>query len=146
LVGYFAGLRLHKSELVLGYNIINTYKKITMKKIEAIIRTSKFEEVKDALHAIDIDFFSFWEATGVGNEMKQVQRTYRGNHGSTSFIPRRLLTIVVRDQNLRKTVDCLLKVAHTGEIGDGKIFVSSIEESWRIRTGESGDTSLYVLD
>ncbi|MEI7420656.1 MAG: P-II family nitrogen regulator [Prolixibacteraceae bacterium] len=117
-----------------------------MKKIEAIIRTSKFEEVKDALHAIDIDFFSFWEATGVGNEMKQIQRTYRGNHGSTSFIPRRLLTIVVRDQNLRKTVDCLLKVAHTGEIGDGKIFVSSIEESWRIRTGESGDESLYVLD
>ncbi len=117
-----------------------------MKKIEAIIRTSKFEEVKDALHAIDIDFFSFWEATGVGNEMKQAQRTYRGNHGSTSFIPRRLLTIVVRDQNLRKTVDCLLKVCHTGEIGDGKIFVSSVEESWRIRTGESGDESLYVLD
>ena len=118
-----------------------------MKKIEAIIRTSKFEEVKDALHSIDIDFFSFWEATGVGNEKKSAaQRTYRGEHGSTSLIPRRLLTIVVRDQNLRKTVDCLLKVAHTGQIGDGKIFVSHIEESWRIRTGESGDASLFVLD
>jgi len=115
-----------------------------MKKIEAIIRTSKFEEVKDALHAIDIDFFSFWEATGVGNELKSAQRTYRGIHGSTSFIPRRLLTIVVRDQNVRKTVDCLLQVAYTGEVGDGKIFVSPIEESWRIRTKECGDESLYV--
>lgn len=117
-----------------------------MKKIEAIIRTSKFEEVKEALHAIDIDFFSFWEAVGVGNETKKIERTYRGLHGSTSLIPRRLLTIVVRDQNLRKTVDCLLDVAYTGEIGDGKIFVSPIEESWRIRTRESGDTSLYVID
>ena len=113
-----------------------------MKKIEAIIRTSKFEEVKDALHAIDIDFFSFWEATGVGNEMKAAQRTYRGVHGSTSFIPRRLLTIVVRDQNLRKTVDCLLKVAYTGEIGDGKIFVYDLEQVVRIRTGETGKEAL----
>jgi nitrogen regulatory protein P-II 1 len=118
-----------------------------MKKIEAIIRTSKFEDVKDALHEIDIDFFSFWEATGVGNEKKSAsQRTYRGEHGSTALIPRRLLTIVVRDQNLRKTVDCILKIAYTGEIGDGKIFVSPIEESWRIRTQESGDESLFVKD
>jgi nitrogen regulatory protein P-II 1 len=114
-----------------------------MKKIEAIIRTSRFEEVKDALHEIDIDFFSFWEATGVGNEKKRT--TYRGN-SSSALIPRRLLTIVVRDINLRKTIDCLLKVAYTGEIGDGKIFVSPIEESWRIRTKESGDESLYVKD
>lgn len=113
-----------------------------MKKIEAIIRTSKFEEVKDALKEIDIDFFSFWEATGVGNETSKV-RTYRGEHSNTALIPRRLLTIVVRDQNVRKTVDCLLKVAYTGEIGDGKIFVSPIDESWRIRTKESGDESLY---
>ncbi|WP_321435789.1 P-II family nitrogen regulator [uncultured Bacteroides sp.] len=113
-----------------------------MKKIEAIIRTSKFEEVKDALNKIGIEFFSFWEATGVGNE-KNLQRTYRGEHGSTALIPRRLLTIVVRDENVRKTVDCLLDVAYTGQIGDGKIFVSPIEESWRIRTRESGDESLY---
>lgn len=114
-----------------------------MKKIEAIIRTSKFEEVRDALGKIDIDFFSFWDATGVGNEKKDLQRTYRGEHGSTALIPRRLLTIVVRDQNVKKTVDCLLDVAYTGEIGDGKIFVSSIDESWRIRTRQTGDESLY---
>jgi nitrogen regulatory protein P-II 1 len=114
-----------------------------MKKIEAIIRTSKFEPVKDALQKIDIEFFSFWEATGVGNETT-TNRTYRGEHNSTALIPRRLLTIVVRDQNVRKTVDCLLEYAYTGEVGDGKIFVSPIDESWRIRTKESGDESLYV--
>jgi len=113
-----------------------------MKKIEAIIRTSKFEDVRDALGKIGIDFFSFWDATGVGNE-KNLQRTYRGEHGNTALIPRRLLTIVVRDQNVKKTVDCLLDVAYTGQIGDGKIFVSPIDESWRIRTRQTGDESLY---
>jgi nitrogen regulatory protein P-II 1 len=116
-----------------------------MKKIEAIIRVSKFQEVKDALHSIDIDFFSYWDATGVGNE-KRRQGSYRGTVYDTEFIPRRHLSIVVRDINVRKTVDCLLKVAHTGEIGDGKIFVCPIEESYRIRTGESGDESLFIKD
>jgi nitrogen regulatory protein P-II 1 len=117
-----------------------------MKKVEAIIRTSKFEDVKDALHQIDIDFFSYWDATGVGNEIKKSERLYRGTALDTSYIPRRLLTIVVRDINLRKTIDCLLKVAYTGEVGDGKIFVTPVEESWRIRTKESGDESLYIKD
>ncbi|MDP4186826.1 MAG: P-II family nitrogen regulator [Bacteroidota bacterium] len=117
-----------------------------MKKIEAIIRTSKYEEVAKALHAIDIDFFSFWEATGVGNEKKALERSYRGIYTNTALIPRRMLTIVVRDINVRKTVDCILKTAYTGDLGDGKIFVSPIEESWRIRTGESGDDSLYTKD
>jgi nitrogen regulatory protein P-II 1 len=117
-----------------------------MKKIEAIIRTSKFAEVKEALHKIDIEFFSYWDATGVGNEKKTGERSYRGTVYDTEFISRRVLSIVVRDINLRKTVDCLLMSAYTGEIGDGKIFVSDIEESWRIRTKESGDDSLFVKD
>jgi nitrogen regulatory protein P-II 1 len=117
-----------------------------MKKIEAIIRTSKFTEVKEALHKIDIDFFSYWDAVGVGNEIKKGDRQYRGTVYDTEYIPRRILTIVVRDINLRKTVNCLLETAYTGEIGDGKIFVSEIEESWRIRTRESGDESLYIKD
>ena len=117
-----------------------------MKRIEAIIRTSKFEEVKHALHEIDIDFFSYWDAIGVGNEIKKGERAYRGTVYDTDYIPRRLLTIVVRDVNLRKTVDCILDRAFTGEIGDGKIFVSDIDESWRIRNRESGDESLYNRD
>ena len=116
-----------------------------MKKIEAIIRTSKFEEVKSSLHEIDIDFFSYWDAVGIGNEKKR-DRIYRGTILDTEYIPRRVLTIVVRDINLRKTVDCILDNAFTGEVGDGKIFVTSVDESWRIRTRESGDKTLYNED
>jgi nitrogen regulatory protein P-II 1 len=113
-----------------------------MKKVEAIIRRSKFQEVKDALHEIDIDFFTYSETFGVGNERKE-KIVFRGS-AETENISRLTISIVVRDQNLRKTVDCLLKNAYTGEVGDGKIFVYPIEESWRIRTQESGDESLYV--
>ena len=113
-----------------------------MKKIEAIIRTSKFDEVKEALHKIDIDFFSYYDATGVGNEIKKGDQSYRGTLIDTAFIPRRVLTIVVRDVNVRKTVDCLLNTAYTGEIGDGRIFVTPVDEAWKIRTKASGDDSL----
>ena len=112
-----------------------------MKKIEAIIRTSKFEEVKEALKEAGIDFFSYTDVTGVGNEMRKGE--YRGTVYDTSYIPRQMLTIVVRDINVQKTVDAIMKTARTGIIGDGKIFVSPIEASFRIRTGEEGDESLY---
>jgi len=113
-----------------------------MKKIEAIIRRSKFEEIKAALHAIDIDFFTYSETFGVGNEKKR-KEVLRGS-SDTEFISRLTLSIVVRDINLQKTIDCLLEKAYTGEVGDGKIFVSPIDESYRIRTKESGDESLYM--
>ena len=115
-----------------------------MKKIEAIIRRSKFEEVKQALHEIDIDFFTYSETFGVGNERKK-KGTFRGSH-DTDYISRLTLSIVVRDVNEQKTIDCLLKSAYTGEIGDGKIFVYPCDESYRIRTGEKGDESLYVKE
>ncbi len=114
-----------------------------MKKIEAIIRTSKFGEVKEALREVGIDFFSYWDATGVGNEIEKGGLSYRGTVYDTSFISRQLLTIVVRDVNLQKTIDAILKAAKTGVIGDGKIFVSDIVESYRIRNEEKGDISLY---
>lgn len=114
-----------------------------MKKVEAIIRVSKFEEVKQALKAVGIDFFSYWDTTGVGNELLR-EGAYRGTAYETEYIPRRLLSIVVRDHNLQKTVNTILKIARTGEIGDGRIFVTNVEESYRIRTGESGDSSLYI--
>ena len=117
-----------------------------MKKIEAIIRTSKFGEVRDALREAGIEFFSYSDVTGVGNEIEKAEHSYRGTVYDTSFIPRQLLTIVVRDVNLQKTIDAVLKAAKTGVIGDGKIFVSEIQESYRIRNGEKGDTSLYNSD
>ena len=115
-----------------------------MKKIEAIIRKTKFEEVKEALHDNGIEFFSFWEARGVG--LARESRVYRGIAYDTSFIERLYLEIIVRDVNLEKTVETLLESAATGEVGDGKIFISTLDESIRIRTGERGDESLYIKD
>ncbi len=115
-----------------------------MKKIEAIVRKTKFEEVKETLHENGIEFFSFWEARGVG--MARESRVYRGVAYDTSYIERLYLQIIVRDVNLEKTVNALLQSAATGEVGDGKIFVSTIDESIRIRTGEKGDESLYIKD
>ncbi len=117
-----------------------------MKKIEAIIRVSKFADVKEALKEVGIDFLSYWDATGLGNEFHKGERVYRGTVSDTEYIPRRVLNIVVRDINLRKTVDCILKHARTGVVGDGKIFVWDINESYRIRTGETGDNSLFNID
>jgi nitrogen regulatory protein P-II 1 len=115
-----------------------------MKKIEAIIRKTKFEEVRETLNDNGIEFFSFWDARGVG--LARESRVYRGIAYDTSFIERLYLQIIVRDVNLEKTVDAILKSATTGEVGDGKIFVSSIDESIRIRTAEKGDESLYIKD
>lgn len=111
-----------------------------MKKIEAIIRKSKFDEVKAALHETQINFFSYWDVTGVGNEKQG--HVYRGISYSTSDIQRRMLSIVVSDEFLERTIDTICKVAHTGNVGDGKIFVSPVDEAYRIRTKEKGTTSL----
>lgn len=111
-----------------------------MKKIEAIIRKSKFNDVKEALHEIEVNFFSYWDVTGVGNEKQG--HVYRGVSYSTSDIQRRFLSIVVSEPFLERTIDALLKAAYTGIVGDGKIFVSEIEETYRIRTKESGVNSL----
>ncbi len=111
-----------------------------MKKIEAIIRKSKFDEVKEALHQIEVNFFSYWDVTGVGNEKEG--HVYRGVSYSTSDIQRRFLSIVVSDPFLDRTLDAILRTAFTGTVGDGKIFVSEVIESYRIRTKETGGDSL----
>ncbi|OSY87866.1 nitrogen regulatory protein P-II [Tenacibaculum holothuriorum] len=111
-----------------------------MKKIEAIIRKSKFLDVKNALHEVGVNFFSYWDVTGLGNE--KTGTVYRGVSYSTSDIQRRYLSIVVNDNFEEITIKIILKSAATGEIGDGKIFVSEIKESYRIRTGEKGNNTL----
>ena len=100
-----------------------------MKKIEAIIRRTKFDDVKDALLAADIEWFSYYEVRGVG-KMREA-RIYRGVAYDTSSIERMLLSIVVRDKNVEKTVQAVTKAAYTGEIGDGRIFIpyGSVRES-----------------
>ncbi len=113
-----------------------------MKKIEAIVRTSKFEDVKSALKKIGIDFFSYWEAAGIGSEhLKEQHHSYRGTVYDTQYIPRIFISIVLRDINVEKTIDCIQKAAFTGEVGDGMIFSYNIEESVRIRNGARGEAS-----
>lgn len=111
-----------------------------MKQIEAIIRKSKFDDVKEALHAIEVNFFSYWDVTGVGNEKQG--HVYRGISYSTSDIQRRYLSIVVSDEFLERTVDAILDAAHTGNVGDGKIFVSEVLYAYRIRTRENGQAGI----
>ena len=112
-----------------------------MKKIEAIIRKTKFEDVKEALLAADIEWFSYYDVRGEG-KMRQA-RIYRGVMYDTSCIERVLVNVVVRDKNVEKTVSAIQQAAPTGEVGDGRIFIIPIEDAIRIRTAERGDIALY---
>lgn len=111
-----------------------------MKKIEAIIRKSKFADVKTALHDVGVNFFTYWDVTGLGNEKEG--HVYRGVTYSTSDIQRRYLSIVVNDDFEAITIKAILDSAGTGTVGDGKIFVSEIQEVYRIRTKEKGGQTL----
>ena len=111
-----------------------------MKKIEAIIRKTKFEDVKEALLEAEIEWFSYYDVRGIGKTRQG--RIYRGVVYDTSSIERILVSIVVREKNVDKTIHAILKAAHTGEIGDGRIFVIPVEDAIRIRTGERGDYCL----
>jgi len=112
-----------------------------MKKIEAIVRKSKFEEVRVALHEADIDFLSWWEVKGQGTAKQGL--IFRGISYDVNTIDRVFISFVVRDINVDKSINAILKVAYTGESGDGRIFVSEIGQSIRVRTGDHGDESLY---
>ena len=111
-----------------------------MKRIEAIIRKTKFEEVKEALLNSDIDWFEYHDVHGIGQSRQE--RIYRGVQYATDVIERVAITIVCRDVIMQPTVDVILKVARTGQVGDGRIFVSDVIDTWSIRTGENGDTVL----
>jgi nitrogen regulatory protein P-II 1 len=112
-----------------------------MKKIEAIIRTAKFEEVHAELAKIGVSFMTYSEVKGIGMEHPTLQQ-YRGTSYDVGFIPRTRLEIAVPETKLQTVVDCLLKCAHTGNVGDGKIFIYDIQDAYRIRTGEKGEKAL----
>lgn len=111
-----------------------------MKRIEAIIRKTKFEEVKEPLLSSDIDWFEYHDVHGIGQSRQE--RLYRGVQYSTDVIERVALTIVCREQFVDPTIQVIINTAHTGEVGDGRIFVSEMIDTWSIRTGEHGDTVL----
>ncbi len=112
-----------------------------MKKIEAIIRYAKFEEVKDALAEIGIQFFTFEEVKGFGLQ-KGSKVMYRGHSYGPDYIARVKLVILVEDAIEQKAVDTIIAAAATGEIGDGKITVSSVDKVYRIRNGEMNEKAL----
>ena len=108
-----------------------------MKKIEAIIRHVKLEEVKDALNAAGVRGMTVTEVRGFGRQKGHTE-TYRGAEYSVDFLPKVKIEVVMDDAMLDRAIEAIQKAAHTGRIGDGKIFVYSIEDAIRIRTGERG--------
>lgn len=108
-----------------------------MKKIEAVIRHFKLEEVKDALTAAGVQGMTVTEVRGFGRQ-KGHKEQYRGAEYTVDFLPKVKLEVVVADDQAQKVIDTILKSARTGQIGDGKIFVTDLSEMVRIRTGEAG--------
>ena len=112
-----------------------------MKKIEAIIRPFKLDEVKEALVEEGIRGLTISEVRGYGRQKGHTE-TYRGSEYQIEFIPKIKIEIVVDDTLLEKVVDAILRTAKTGQVGDGKIFISDVQEVIRIRTEESGNQAL----
>lgn len=114
-----------------------------MKKIEAIIRSSKFEDVKERLAEAGINFFTFYEVKGYGHERGK-ELSYRGAVYDVGYIGRVKLEIIVSENFVDKTFEAINGAAHTGENGDGLIMLSSIEEIVNIRSGLSGSESINI--
>jgi len=112
-----------------------------MKKIEAIIKPFKLDDVKEALNEVGISGITVLEAKGFGRQKGHTE-LYRGAEYVVDFVPKVKLEVVVEDGQAERAVEAIKVAAHTGRIGDGKIFVSSVEEAIRIRTGESGSDAI----
>lgn len=111
-----------------------------MKKIEAIIRKTRFDEVKEALLNADIDWFEYYDCHGIGQSRQE--RIYRGVVYSTDMIERTHITVICREQFVESTIKVFLEAGHTGQVGDGRIFLSDMIDCYSIRTGEHGDVVL----
>lgn len=112
-----------------------------LKKIEAIIRPFKLDEVKEALLELGVRGMTITEVRGYGRQ-KGHKETYRGNEYEIEFVPKIKIELVVEDNIAEKSIEAILKIAKTGQVGDGKIFVSEISDAIRIRTDESGIEAL----
>ncbi|RMF06232.1 MAG: P-II family nitrogen regulator [Alphaproteobacteria bacterium] len=108
-----------------------------MKKIEAIIKPFKLDEVKEALHEVGISGITVTEAKGFGRQKGHTE-LYRGAEYVVDFLPKVKVEVVLDDAILDNAIEAIQRAAHTGRIGDGKIFVSTIDQAIRIRTGETG--------
>ena len=112
-----------------------------MKKVEAIVRHFKLEDVKNALSEQGFQGMTLIEVRGFGRQKGHTE-TYRGTEYAVDFVPKVKIEVVVDDSSLQKAIDTILLTAKTGQIGDGKIFVSELVDTVRIRTGESGHDAI----
>ena len=112
-----------------------------MKKIEAIIKPFKLDDVKDALHEVGVKGLTVLEAKGFGRQKGHTE-LYRGAEHDVDFLPKVKIEVVVDDAMAAKAVEAIRQSAHTGRIGDGKIFISTVDEAIRIRTGETGSEAV----
>jgi nitrogen regulatory protein P-II 1 len=112
-----------------------------MKKIEAIIKPFKLNDVKEALNDIGIHGMTVMEAKGFGRQKGHTE-IYRGSEYTVDFLPKIKIETVLPDAQVEAAVEAIIKAAKTGKIGDGKVFVSNIEEAWRIRTEERDDSAV----
>jgi nitrogen regulatory protein P-II 1 len=112
-----------------------------MKKIEAIIKPFKLDEVKDALHEVGLKGITVVEAKGFGRQKGHTE-LYRGAEYVVDFLPKVKIELVIEDALVERAIEAIQKAAHTGRIGDGKIFVLNVEEAIRIRTGERGPDAI----
>ncbi len=112
-----------------------------MKKVEAIIKPFKLDEVKEALHEVGIQGITVTEAKGFGRQKGHTE-LYRGAEYVVDFLPKVKIEVVMEDGMVERAVEAIQQAAHTGRIGDGKIFVSTIDEAIRIRTGEKGKDAI----
>ena len=112
-----------------------------MKKIEAIIKPFKLDEVKEALHEVGLQGITVLEAKGFGRQKGHTE-LYRGAEYVVDFLPKVKLEIVVEDEMLDRAVEAIQNAAHTGRIGDGKIFIVTVEDAIRVRTGERGSEAI----
>jgi nitrogen regulatory protein P-II 1 len=112
-----------------------------MKKIEAIIKPFKLDEVKEALQEIGLQGITVLEAKGFGRQKGHTE-LYRGAEYVVDFLPKVKIEVVLPDELLEKAVEAILKAAKTGRIGDGKIFISAVDDAIRIRTGETGANAI----
>ena len=116
-------------------------RQLVMKKIEAIIKPFKLDEVRDALAEVGVEGMTVSEVKGFGRQKGHTE-IYRGSEYNVDFLPKIKLELVVTDENVQTGIDAITKAAKTGKIGDGKLFVTSVEEAIRIRTEEKGDEAL----
>ena len=112
-----------------------------MKKIEAIIKPFKLDEVKEALHEVGLQGITIIEAKGFGRQKGHTE-LYRGAEYVVDFLPKVKIELVIPDDMLERAVEAIQQAAYTGRIGDGKIFISSIEEAIRVRTGEKENEAI----